>query len=509
MVSAVPNNGTKKLDARLGLLAQQLGVEPVPGASYGGGGGETAYSGGGGGSYGGGGGPPPPAPVKQCKCIPKANCVNPNAGGSVYPQPPVGGGGGGSGYPQPPVGGGGGGPDYGGNPPPPPPVGGPGPDYGNQGGGGLVNPGYPGDLGGQHGGNGGGIDPGVQPGYGQDGQGNDGAGLIDIRIVNKPPGGVVCLSGEVYCCQGGNTGGPSYPSVPEGPYPAPQPGPGPYPVGPQGGCGVRQFIDVPGFNLDYGQAKFGAYPWMAVMLGPQNNYIGAGALIDNYHVLTAAHKVADYSKGGFKIRFGEWNAQEDSEPYKNVEIEVARVDIHPAFNPQNLQNDVSVLTLAQPISLDKFPHIKSACLPQQGGNYVGKRCWVAGFGKDAFQVGKHSYILREVDVPVVESNECEQRLRGTRLGGYFTLNRKSFLCAGGEEGKDACTGDGGSPLVCEINGRFSVVGLVAWGIGCADYGIPGVYVNVGNYVNWIQSQLQGSDLQGYARIKPAPPKKTK
>lgn len=30
---------------------------------------------------------------------------------------------------------------------------------------------------------------------------------------------------------------------------------------------------------------------------------------------------------------------------------------------------------------------------------------------------------------------------------------------------DACTGDGGSPLVCPIAGRFYVVGLVAWGIG--------------------------------------------
>ena len=69
-------------------------------------------------------------------------------------------------------------------------------------------------------------------------------------------------------------------------------------------------------------------------------------------------------------------------------------------------------------------------------------------------------------MPVVESNECEARLRNTRLGSYFELNRKSFLCAGGEDGKDACTGDGGSPLVCQgYDGRFSVVGLVAWGIG--------------------------------------------
>lgn len=30
---------------------------------------------------------------------------------------------------------------------------------------------------------------------------------------------------------------------------------------------------------------------------------------------------------------------------------------------------------------------------------------------------------------------------------------------------DACTGDGGSPLVCPIAGKWYVVGLVAWGVG--------------------------------------------
>jgi secreted trypsin-like serine protease len=39
----------------------------------------------------------------------------------------------------------------------------------------------------------------------------------------------------------------------------------------------------------------------------------------------------------------------------------------------------------------------------------------------------------------------------------------SFLCAGGISGRDACTGDGGSGLMCQNNGQWYVVGLVAWG----------------------------------------------
>ena len=47
--------------------------------------------------------------------------------------------------------------------------------------------------------------------------------------------------------------------------------------------------------------------------------------------------------------------------------------------------------------------------------------------------------MREVDVPLVDVNKCEAILRGTRLGPAFNLDKNSFMCAGGEIGKDACT----------------------------------------------------------------------
>ena len=71
---------------------------------------------------------------------------------------------------------------------------------------------------------------------------------------------------------------------------------------------------------------------------------------------------------------------------------------------------------------------------------------------------------------------------------YFRL-RAGEVCAGGEAGKDACDGDGGSPLVCQSEeGNWHVVGLVAWGVGCAEHATPGIYVNVDYYLDFILSK---------------------
>ena len=99
--------------------------------------------------------------------------------------------------------------------------------------------------------------------------------------------------------------------------------------------------------------------------------------------------------------------------------------------------------------------------------------------------------MKEVDVPMVPHGDCQTMLRNTpRLPRQFKLD-KSFVCAGGEAGKDACRGDGGGPLVCagDTDGItdpvYTQVGIVAWGIGCGQEGVPGAYTDVAAQVCWI------------------------
>ena len=52
-------------------------------------------------------------------------------------------------------------------------------------------------------------------------------------------------------------------------------------------------------------------------------------------------------------------------------------------------------------------------------------------------------------------------------------------------------GDGGGPLVCQIEGtnRYQEVGIISWGIGCAEQ-IPGLYTDVAHFRDWIDNEIK-------------------
>ncbi|CAG2059273.1 unnamed protein product, partial [Timema podura] len=227
---------------------------------------------------------------------------------------------------------------------------------------------------------------------------------------------------------------------------------------------------------------FGEYPWDSILLDQSNNYIAGGALVGSIHVLTAAHKVvpfmnqrSDFDTRGIwngsttiKVRLGEWNTNKATEAYRYQEFGIARILIHPQYNNENLHYDIALITLSSAAPLGVHPHINSVCIAPTGTDFTGKR-WTF----------KCCHL-------VTASKDC----RGPDWAIISALIMNSFLCAGGEQGKDACTGDGGAPLVCENGGRFYLAGLVSWGVGCANKGVPGVYVNVLNFRDWIVQQSQ-------------------
>ncbi|XP_033330848.2 uncharacterized protein LOC117222924 isoform X3 [Megalopta genalis] len=260
-----------------------------------------------------------------------------------------------------------------------------------------------------------------------------------------------------------------------------------------GQCGTRYTQGINGriktpVNVD-GDAEFGEYPWQVAILKKdptESVYVCGGTLISSRHILTAAHCVKTYAAHDLRVRLGEWDVNHDVEFYPYIERDVANIVVHPEFYAGTLYNDIAILRIDHEVDFLKNPHISPACLPDKRDDFVKSRCWTTGWGKDAFgDFGKYQNILKEVDVPVVNNQICEHQMRRTRLGPGFNLH-PGFICAGGEEGKDACKGDGGGPMVCERQGRWQLAGIVSWGIGCGQAGVPGVYSRVSHYLDWIR-----------------------
>ncbi|KAG7296117.1 hypothetical protein JYU34_021213 [Plutella xylostella] len=265
----------------------------------------------------------------------------------------------------------------------------------------------------------------------------------------------------------------------------------------QGQCGIRHSQGINGRiktpSYVDGDSEFGEYPWQVAILkkDPKESvYVCGGTLIDGLHIMTAAHCIKSHHAIDLRVRLGEWDVNHDVEFFPYIERDVLSVHVHPQYYAGTLDNDLAILKLQSPVEWTKYPHISPACLPDKYTDYAGQRCWTTGWGKDAFgDYGKYQNILKEVDVPIHGHNQCQQQLRQTRLGFNYELS-PGFLCAGGEEGKDACKGDGGGPLVCERGGTWQLVGVVSWGIGCGQPGVPGVYVKVAHYLDWI-AQVTG------------------
>lgn len=264
----------------------------------------------------------------------------------------------------------------------------------------------------------------------------------------------------------------------------------------QSSCGQRH-PDGTGFKLfsPKDEAEYTEFPWMAALLTTDKitntlNYKCGGAIIHPKFVLTAAHCVNN-KKDVFTIRAGEWDTQTTNEQYKHVDVSVKKVIIHPEFYSGGLHNDIAFLVLKEELQLG--PHIGTICLPEQGYTpAVQSYCSVSGWGQDVFgKKGIYQAILKKVDLPIMHRNTCQKNLQTTRLGKRFLLDN-SFLCAGGEKGKDTCKGDGGSPLVCvkdAENDIYQLTGLVSWGVGCGQAEIPALYVNVPAYRKWIDEQI--------------------
>ncbi len=227
------------------------------------------------------------------------------------------------------------------------------------------------------------------------------------------------------------------------------------------------------------------YPWFAgVFLSPKAARPACGGtFISDRIVITAAHCVAGLKPEQLAIRPG--IAAKDHPTLGRIAVRT--IAVHPGWSRKTMANDVALLFLdhydnsaaiVRPIEINQalpWP-------PVQGQQHVRAlgRGMITSFGT------LYDDVVREVNLPVVPLDQCMAlyRSRSERVGS-------ENICAGDIDAGavDSCLGDSGGPLLSFDSDEPRLLGLVSWGVGCAQKGFPGVYTRIASHQQWIESTI--------------------
>ncbi|ESP05054.1 hypothetical protein LOTGIDRAFT_109254 [Lottia gigantea] len=236
----------------------------------------------------------------------------------------------------------------------------------------------------------------------------------------------------------------------------------------------------------------GRWPWqvsLQIIAAIEPWHRCGGVLIHPSWVLTAAHCVEGPFYGdlrNWRIVLAEDNLNEGSG--REVYRKISRIVAHPGYiRTSNFPNDVALLQMDEPVDTSTGES-RVACLPDLHAEIPpSANCWLSGWGETRGTGGQENS-MNELQVEILPNWLCSSMWR--RVGIHVLDDQ---VCVGyGDTG--ACYGDSGGPLMCELDGRYYVTGVMSWLINnCSARGFPNVFTRVTSYTDWIYEKLEYYD----------------
>jgi len=250
-------------------------------------------------------------------------------------------------------------------------------------------------------------------------------------------------------------------------------------------------IHVDGVDRIFGgeHAKPHSWPWMAALMFDTVSTVWCGGtLIDKRWLITAGHCFYNIEDTNFKIKLGADDHGPNSsanEPSQQV-VKIEKFWIHPNFSTPGPTNDITLIKLAQDVTLNDF--VRPACLPKGTDRLKGgEKVVTIGWGKANY--AHWPKLLQQVVLSAGNETACKED-----NGGQW--DPETMICAGSRNSSAAgnCFGDSGGPLLAKRDKKWVLFGIVSFGprhCGTATT----VYGYVPMFVDWVKQVMQS---EGYS-----------
>jgi len=227
-------------------------------------------------------------------------------------------------------------------------------------------------------------------------------------------------------------------------------------------------------------ADISDFPWQVYFR--TGGYRCGGSIIDRNWIVTAAH--CTVYDNGTPIPVSEMSVKAGAtNPYlpgQGREYQVSEVIIHEAFNSRTLANDIALLRLESPVTVDDASPVRLLTTGDvsEGAADPGVMAWVTGWGLTSVNPETSPVRLQKAELPIVSNQQA------SLVWGSIPPN---VIMAGYIDGnKDVCNGDSGGPLVVPVSGELKLAGIVSWGSTlCETYS---GYTKVSAFGDWIRAK---------------------
>lgn len=204
-----------------------------------------------------------------------------------------------------------------------------------------------------------------------------------------------------------------------------------------------------------------------------------GSIISTRAILTAAH--CPENTQSTQVVLGAHNINVNEATQQRQTVQPSGYRIHAQYNRQNLNNDIAILILPSPATLNA--HVVLATLPtgaQLTNTWAGSQATASGWGRISDGSSATSATLRSVTVPVVTNAVC------TATFGGIVIH--STLCVATTGGRGTCNGDSGGPLTVTVGAARVLIGVTSFGAaaGC-EQGHPAGFARVTSFDAWIRA----------------------